>query len=72
MAMERTWTLPGAYAHWTITLTTAPAEGALEPFDDNWDQDPLDRIGQHFVDIVELLECGRMVDEYSARGNIIL
>src|SRR5436190_1192128 len=34
--MERTWKMPGGYANWTMTLTTAPVEGALGPFVEDW------------------------------------
>jgi hypothetical protein len=55
-----------------MTVTTAPAEGALEPFVDEWTPGPLDRIGEQFKDLVELLECHRILDEQSARGSICM
>lgn len=72
MAMNRTWELPGAYATWTITLTTAPSPDALEPFRDDWPAKQVDRIGDHFTDMVNLLESQRLVEEHLApRGTIV-
>jgi hypothetical protein len=71
MAVERIWKLPGAYATWTVTLTTTPAEGALEPFNDDWPADTLDRVGEQFMDAANLLECQRMLEEHSRRGTIV-
>jgi len=71
MAVERTWKLPGAYATWTVTLTTTPAEGAIEPFDDDWPADALDRVGAQFIDAANLLECERLLSEYGDRGTIV-
>jgi hypothetical protein len=70
MAVERTWKLPGAYATWTVTLTTTPAEGALEPFNDDWRADTLDRVGEQFMDAANLLEYERLLEERSRRGTI--
>lgn len=70
MAMERTWKLPGAFATWTVTLTTAPADGAIEPFDDDWPLGELDRAGESFLDTANLLECQRLLEEQSTRGTI--
>lgn len=72
MAMERRWSLPGAYADWTLTVTTSPGKGAVEPFDDNWEQDTLDRIGAHFFDAVALMESLRTLEEISRRGSILM
>jgi hypothetical protein len=71
MAVERTWKLPGAFATWTVTLTTTPADGALEPFDDDWPLDALDRFGEHFLDTANLLEYQRLLEERSRRGTIV-
>src|SRR2546428_4965456 len=60
--MERTWKLPGGYANWTLTLTTAPVEGATEPFLDDWSPDALDRLGEYFSDTVSLIECRRVIE----------
>ena len=71
VAMERTWKLPGAFATWTVTLTTTPADDALGPFDDDWPLDALDRFGEHFLDTANLLEYQRLLEDHSMRGTIV-
>jgi hypothetical protein len=68
--MQRTWRLPGGYATWSLTLTTGSVEGAIEPFVDDWTPEDVDRIGEHFVDIVNLLECLRALNEQPRPGSI--
>jgi hypothetical protein len=63
--MERTWEMPGGYAIWTLTLTTAPVDGVTEPPADDWPADLLERIGEHFHDTVSLIECQRLIEERS-------
>jgi hypothetical protein len=70
--MQRVWKLPGAYATWTITLTTAPSPGATETFQDEWPANQVERIGDYFSDVVNLLESQRLVEEHLApRGTIV-
>ncbi len=65
--MERIWELPGSYANWKITLTADPAPGARD-----WPVDSVDRVGEFFTDMVNLLECQRLLDDHSGdRGTIV-
>jgi histidinol-phosphatase len=52
-------------------LTTGPADGALDPFIDDWPQKPIESIGRHFAEMVDLVECMRLLDERSGRGSIV-
>jgi hypothetical protein len=61
--MERSWEVSGVYATWTLTMTAAPPDTAEGPFSDEWSPGPLDRIGEHFADAVNLVECYRELDE---------
>jgi hypothetical protein len=65
--MEMTWTVRGAYANWTMTVTIDPPdpeEGT--DYRDDWRKEPFARMYFHFVDIVNLLEVGRQLE--NARG----
>ena len=55
-----------------MTLSTAPVEDEDAEFVDDWAPGPLDRIGQQFLDVVNLLECQRVLDERSRRGSICM
>lgn len=69
-AMERTWKLSGGYATWTVTLTASPPPGSLEPFPDGWVPPELERFEAYFVDMVNLIECRRLLNDQSRRDTI--
>ena len=58
--MEMTWTVRGAYANWTMTVSTAPPDPEEEvEYRDDWPTDPFTRLHGHFRELVDLLEAKR-------------
>jgi hypothetical protein len=58
--MEMTWTVRGAYANWTMTVSTAPPDPEEEiEYRDDWPTEPFDRIHAHFRELIDLLEAVR-------------
>jgi hypothetical protein len=61
--MELTWTVRGAYANWTMTVSTAPPDPEEEvEYRDDWRTEPFTRVHGHFRDVVDLLEAARTVE----------
>jgi hypothetical protein len=58
--MEKTWQVSGAYANWTLTVQVGPPDHECE-YRDDWRAEPFDRLHMHFVDVVNLLELGRQL-----------
>ena len=72
MAMERKWSVSGAYAEWSMNLSTAAPNDENKPLVDNWSQCVLDKIGDYFEDLVSLLEYYRQLHEEPGwRGSIV-
>jgi hypothetical protein len=70
-AMEKRWNVSGAYAEWTMTLTTTPPEDADKPLVDSWSPCVMEKIGDYFENLVSLLEYYRELHEESGwRGSI--
>ena len=62
--MEMTWQVNGAYANWKLTVTTEPPdpEDEVIEFRDDWREEPFSRLHLHFVDLVNLMEVGRQLE----------
>lgn len=61
--MEMTWTVRGAYANWTMTVSTAPPDPEEEiEYRDDWPEAPFARIHAHFRELIELLEAVRALE----------
>ncbi|HEX6352459.1 hypothetical protein [Actinophytocola sp.] len=58
--MEMTWEVSGAYANWTLTVTVGPPDHECV-YRDDWREEPFNRLHLHFVDVVNLLELGRQL-----------
>lgn len=59
--MEMTWQVSGAFANWTLTVTVGPPDHEID-YRDDWRQAPFTRLHLHFVDLVNLLELGRQLE----------
>lgn len=70
--MQLSWKLRGAYANWHLTMTVEPPdiEEGDEPvrYVDDWPTESMARVYTHFTDVVNLLECGRQLEETRQRG----
>jgi hypothetical protein len=60
MAMERTWTLSGTYANWTLTVSAEPPETESGDFDvPEWPGEKFDPVAAHFLQAVNYYEVSR-------------
>ncbi|MFI7679574.1 hypothetical protein [Actinophytocola sp. NPDC049390] len=61
--MELTWTVRGAYANWTMTVSTAPPDPEEEiEYRDEWPSEPFNRLHANFRELIDLLEAVRGLD----------
>lgn len=70
--MELNWQVRGAFANWNITMSTEPTntEDEDEDFEyrDDWVTEPFTRVHGYFLDIVNLLETNRQLEEAAKAG----
>jgi len=65
--MEMTWQVSGAYANWKLSVTIEPPDHEAGEYRDSWRKEPFERLHLHFVDLVNLLEVGRQLE--NTRGH---
>lgn len=61
--MEKKWTVSGAFADWTLTVSTAPTSKYHEPDLPDWQQYNFARLADHFYDLVCMCEHLQDFDE---------
>jgi hypothetical protein len=61
--MEKKWTITGAYADWTMTITTVAATKDHEPELPEWQQYNFARLADHFYDLVCMCEHLQETDQ---------
>lgn len=70
--MQMSWVVRGAYANWSMTMTVAAPEveegDVCVEYRDDWRTEPLSRVYHHFVDVVNLLEADRQLDDTRKSG----
>ncbi|MDV6011152.1 hypothetical protein [Haloechinothrix sp. LS1_15] len=64
--MEKTLTINGAFAEWTVTVTVAPPEDPIDAPITDWPP-AMDRVTRYFYDMVNYTESVR--DAELARGD---
>jgi hypothetical protein len=56
--MDTTWTVRGAYANWTLTVSTSPPDPEEEiEYRQDWPAAPFERLHGHFRELIDLLEA---------------
>jgi hypothetical protein len=69
--MEKKWTITGAFADWTMTITATPGAEYHEPKLPDWQQYNFARLADHFYDLVCMCEHLQEYDEGEAIASAL-